>query len=242
MTSFFYPYPPLKKGVLVRRYQRFLADIQLDSGEMITAHCPNTGPMLGVCQAGSPVYVSQSDNSKRKYAYTWELIAVAESWVGINTSLPNKVIKNMLLSQALPELKGQYETVRSEVPYGQLGKSRIDFLLGHPHQKSSYVEVKNTTLSHNNCALFPDTVTTRGQKHLQELMALLPHHQAIMLYFINRGDCTEFAPGDEFDPSYGQLLRQAIALGVKVLPCRFEVSPRGLSYQGLASLKPLGLE
>jgi sugar fermentation stimulation protein A len=235
-NQFFYPYPPLILGKLQKRYKRFFADIELETGEMITAHCPNTGPMTGVCQIGNLVYVSQSNNPKRKLAYTWEMIQIQDTWVGVNTNLPNQVIKQALTQKIFPELADLYDTVKSEVPYGQDRKSRIDFLLSQSGQPDIYLEVKNTTLAQNQLALFPDTVTTRGQKHLEELTALLPSARSVMLYFINRGDCSEFSPGDEFDPHYGQLLRQGISQGLMVLPCRFEVSPQGLRYLGLAQL------
>lgn len=235
-NQFFYPYPPLILGKLQKRYKRFFADIELETGEMITAHCPNTGPMTGVCQIGNLVYVSHSNNPKRKLAYTWEMIQIQDTWVGVNTNLPNQVIKQALTQKIFPELADLYDTVKSEVPYGQDRKSRIDFLLSQSGQPDIYLEVKNTTLAQNQLALFPDTVTTRGQKHLEELAALLPSARSVMLYFINRGDCSEFSPGDEFDPHYGQLLRQGISQGLMVLPCRFEVSPQGLRYLGLAQL------
>ncbi|MEM9452422.1 MAG: DNA/RNA nuclease SfsA [Cyanobacteria bacterium P01_E01_bin.6] len=213
-----YPYPSLLSGVLVKRYKRFLADIQLDSGEMITAHCPNTGPMTGVCKIGSKVWVSQSDNPDRKLKYTWELIEAHDTsptWVGVNTALPNRVIKSALASHVIPEI-GKYATIRPEVKYGKDKKSRIDFLLADgPHP--IYVEVKNTTWVQGSLALFPDTVTERGQKHLRELMDLDADAQAVMLYFINRGDCSKFSPGDSADPTYGQLLREALDKGVIVL-------------------------
>lgn len=234
--DFFYPYPPLIAGTLVKRYKRFLADIELSSGEVVTAHCPNTGPMTGVCEIGAPVYLSQSDNPKRKLAYTWEIIRIGQTWVGVNTGLPNRVIKEALAARALPSLVGDYENFKPEVPYGQNKKSRIDFLLTKPDFPSIYVEVKNTTLAQGELALFPDTETTRGQKHLRELMDLLPDRRAVMLYFINRGDCTDFAPGDAYDATYGQLFRQAIAMGVEVMPCRFEVSPEGVKFLGMATM------
>jgi sugar fermentation stimulation protein A len=232
--DFFYAYAPLQSGTLLKRYKRFFADIQLDSGEVITAHCPNTGPMTGVCQVGAPVQVSHHPSPKRKLAYTWELIQVGATWVGVNTSLPNRVIKRALEQQIFPELAGHYETIRSEVPYGQDQKSRIDFLLEHPDQPPIYVEVKNTTLAQGSLALFPDTVTTRGQKHLLDLMGVMPQAKAVMLYFINRGDCTEFAPGQAYDPRYAELLQQGQGQGLHILPCCFEVSPQGIHYRGLA--------
>lgn len=235
-----YQYPPLIPGILQKRYKRFLADIELESGEIITAYCANTGAMTGVCTPGSPVQVSKSDNPNRKLAYTWELIQVHDTWVGINTALPNQVVKLALENKIFPELAAEYDQIRPEFPYGKDKKSRVDFLLTSRDELKPdiYIEVKNTTLSQGNVALFPDAVTSRGQKHLQELMALLPQAKPIMLYFINRGDCSYFAPGDSADPVYGELLREAIAKGVEILPCIFRVTPAGISYLGLAEFIP----
>ena len=232
-----YTYPPMIEGKLVSRYKRFFADIKLPTGELITAHCPNTGPMTGVCHIGNRVMVSRSDSKTRKLAYTWELIEVHDNdrpvWCGVNTGLPNKVAKAAIAQKLIPGLT-DYVTLRSEVAYGQ-EKSRVDLLL-ETTGKSVYVEVKNTTWTDGTLALFPDTVTTRGQKHIRELAALLPEARSVMLYFINRGDCSRFSPGDERDPEYGQLLRDAVAKGLEVLPCRFEVTPEGITYLGLAEL------
>lgn len=271
MQDWIYHYPTLETGILLRRYKRFFADIQLTSGEVITAHCPNTGPMTDVSTPGSLVQVSYSNNPKRKLPYTWEMIQVNDNqptWVGINTGLPNRIVKLALEQQVIPELVDACSEIRCEVPYGKDLKSRIDFLLaGNPvntvtqgellvtpsdvsanlqystqllciesDRRPIYLEVKNTTWAEGTVALFPDTVTTRGQKHLRELMAVVPKARAVMLYFINRGDCTHFAPGDMGDPVYGQLLREAVVQGVEVLPCRFDVTPQGIRYLGLAEL------
>ena len=240
MIDWLYNYPTLYPGILLKRYKRFFADVQLDSGKVVTAHCPNTGPMTGVSTIGSAVQVSKSDNPNRKLAYTLELIQVNDNqaaWVGVNTALPNRDIKLALEKRLVPEL-GEYEQVKGEVVYGKDRKSRIDFYLtGSSEQRPIYLEVKNTTWCQGTLALFPDTETTRGQKHLRELMEVLPASRSVMLYFINRGDCVEFAPGDSTDPVYGQLLREAIKLGLEVLPCRFDISPEGIRYLGLAKLK-----
>ncbi|AFZ32711.1 Sugar fermentation stimulation protein A [Gloeocapsa sp. PCC 7428] len=231
-----YHYPTLYPGVLLKRYKRFFADVQLASGEVVTAHCPNTGPMTGICQPGSAVQVSYSDNPKRSLKYTWEMILVNDNeptWVGVNTSLPNRIVKLALEENLFP--LGSYDNIRFEVPYGADKKSRVDFVL--TGDRTTYIEVKSTTWVHGRTGLFPDTETTRGQKHLRELTALIPASDAVMLYFINRGDCTAFAPGDSADPIYGQLLRAAIALGLKILPCRFNITPAGIEYLGLAELK-----
>jgi sugar fermentation stimulation protein A len=236
--NFLYVYPPLERGILRQRYKRFFADVELTNGEMVTAHCANTGPMTGICELGAPVYLSKSHNPKRKLAYTWEMIQIGETWVGVNTGLPNRVFKLALEQHLIPELAGQYTHIQTEVPYGRDRKSRVDFVLTDEQgERPIYLEVKNTIYTQGQLALFPDTVTTRGQKHLRELMELPAPATAIMLYFINRDDCTHFAPGDRLDPTYGQLLRLAIAQGVKVLPCRFAVSPQGVRYLGLAPLQ-----
>ncbi|MEZ2239864.1 MAG: DNA/RNA nuclease SfsA [Microcoleus anatoxicus] len=238
MSDFIYTYPPLLPGILIKRYKRFFADIELDSGEIITAHCPNTGPMTDVYLPGNPVFVSPSDNPKRKLAYTWELIKVCDTvptWVGVNTGLPNRVIKLALQLRLFPEL-GNYSVIQPEVVYGQDKKSRVDFVLTG-EDNSIFIEVKNTTWAKEELALFPDTVTERGQKHLRELMEVVRlGSRAVMLYFINRGDCTDFAPGDSADRLYGELFRQAINVGVEILPCRFDVTPEGIRYLGLAKL------
>ena len=238
-TDWIYPHPTLYSGTLVKRYKRFFADILLEDGAIVTAHCPNTGPMTGVYVPGNRVLVSHNPSPKRTLAYTWELMELTDTnpvWVGANTALPNRVIKAALAERLFPQL-GHYDAIQSEVPYGEDKKSRIDFLLTCEDGKPIYIEVKNTTWAQGSLALFPDTVTTRGQKHLRELTALIPHARAVMLYFINRGDCTHFAAGDSADPVYGQLLREAIAQGVEVLPCRFEQSTEGVRYLGLAELQ-----
>ena len=257
MTDFLYRYPSLYSGTLIKRYKRFFADVKLDSGEIVTAHCPNTGPMKGVYIPGNPVQLSKTDNPKRKLAYTWEMIQLNDNdeptWVGVNTGLPNKIIKIALQKHIFPEL-GNYGEVKSEVVYGKDRKSRVDFCLFPAKElatvdktlnqslltddsSSIYLEVKNTTWTDKRLALFPDTETTRGQKHLRELMALLPQNRGVMLYFINRSDCSHFAPGDIADPLYGKLLRQAVSMGLEVLPCRFATTPQGVKYLGLAELQ-----
>ncbi len=238
--SYLYEYQSLVSGILIKRYKRFLADIELDTGEIVTAHCANTGPMIGVCEAGSQVMLSKSDNPKRKLAYSWELIAVGETnpvWVGINTALPNKVIKIALQQHLIPELAHQYDVVKSEVKFGQDRKSRVDFVLTDTESDiETYVEVKNTTLAEDGVALFPDTVTTRGQKHLRELMALPAETKKVMLYFINRSDCELFDAAEKYDRTYAQLFTEAISKGVSILPIRFDVTPKGVKYLGKAKI------
>ncbi|HIK37827.1 MAG TPA: DNA/RNA nuclease SfsA [Geminocystis sp. M7585_C2015_104] len=225
-------------GVLLRRYKRFLADVRLESGEVVTAHCANTGPMLGVCEVGSRVMVSLSNSSKRKLPYTWEMIEVNGTWVGVNTTLPNNIVKMALQRKLIPELAHQYTQVKSEVRLGNQSSTRIDFCLTKEQEPPIYLEVKNTTLAERGVAFFPDATTGRGQKHLQELIALTQSRQAkaVMLYFINRGDCKYFDVGRKYDPVYGQLFQQARECGVEILPCRFQVTPEGVRYLGLAEI------
>ncbi|AFY74577.1 sugar fermentation stimulation protein [Synechococcus sp. PCC 7502] len=238
-------YPPLIGGTLVKRYKRFFADIELSNGEIVTAHCANTGPMTGICTIGSSVYLSQSSDPKRKLKYTWEIIDVNGIWVGVNTSLPNKIIGSMLDRHLLPELE-PYDSFKPEVAYGS-EKSRIDFLLTHAHNDSNqdskkltttytktYLEVKNTTWHDGNIALFPDTVTTRGQKHLRELMGVIAQNtKSAIVYFINRSDCDDFRAGKQADPEYAQLLDEAMIAGVKVLPYRFHITPQSVEFLGI---------
>ncbi|WP_299489792.1 DNA/RNA nuclease SfsA [Acaryochloris sp. IP29b_bin.137] len=241
MSDWLYQYPPLLAGKLIKRYKRFLADVELDTGEVVTAHCPNTGPMTGLSAPHSRIQVSKSNNPKRKLAYTWELIEVCDThptWVGVNTQIPNLVVKNLLQDRLLPAL-GDYDQIQSEVRYGQ-EKSRIDFLLTGTTQPT-YIEVKSTTWAIGQQALFPDTVTTRGQKHIRELMSVLSEARACLLFFINRSDCTTFAPGDQADPEYGKLLREAVSAGVELFPCRFEITPAGIRYLGLATADGMSL-
>jgi sugar fermentation stimulation protein A len=229
-------YPPLLKGILVKRYKRFFADIELTSGELVTAHCPNTGPMTSVSTVGSLVYISTANDPKRKLKYTWEMIDVNGIWIGINTSLPNKIIGSMLDRHLLPELE-PYQSFKPEVTYG-VEKSRIDFLLTNALESTkTYVEIKNTTWHEGKVALFPDTVTTRGQKHLRELISIIDQNtKSALIYFINRSDCDRFRAGEEADPEYAKLLNLAIDAGVKILPYRFHISPESVEFLGIANI------
>ena len=220
----FYPRAELTRGTLIRRYKRFLADIRLADGTEITAHCPNPGSMLRVGVPDRPVAVSHSDNPARKLAYTWEMIELDGGWVGVHTGRTNALVEEALRAGDIAELRG-FTALRREVP---VGDSRLDFLLGFEGDALCYVEVKNVTLTdEGHRAIFPDSVTARGQKHLRELMGLAAAgHRAVMLFLVNRGDCDEFGPADDLDPEYGKLLRQAAARGVEVLSYAATVSPQ----------------
>jgi len=205
----------LIKGKLVKRYKRFLADVELENGETVTAHCANSGSMLSVKEAGSTVWLSPSNNPKRKLKYTWELIEIAGHNVGINTSHPNKIVEEAILAGQIEELTG-YEKLRREVKYGQ--NSRIDILLEDAAKPACYVEVKNVTLRRGDQADFPDAVTARGAKHLRELGDMVEEgHRAVMFYLVQRPDCTLMDIARDIDPTYDSELKTAIKRGVEVI-------------------------
>jgi sugar fermentation stimulation protein A len=208
-------WPELTPGTLIRRYKRFLADVRLENGATVTAHCPNSGSMKACCQPGRPVYLSFHDNPKRKLKYTWELIHMPASLVGVNTQVPNRLTAHAIASGDVAELNG-YETVRREVKAGS--NSRIDILLSSPGRRPCYVEVKNCTLVTDGAATFPDAVTVRGQKHLMELRDLVAAGcRCAMFFLIQRMDADWFAPADHIDPEYGRKLRKASQNGVEII-------------------------
>jgi sugar fermentation stimulation protein A len=214
---------PLIPGILLSRNKRFLADIKLDSGEIVTAHCPNSGSMKGCKQPGSRVFLSYHDKPSRKLKYTWELVEANHTWVGINTGHPNKLVMEAIQNKQIKELTG-YPHIKSEVKLG--AHSRIDLVLENSDE-ICYVEVKNVTLIENGQARFPDAVTERGQKHLRELMNVVEKgHRAVMFFVVQREDSNSFAPADDIDPTYGKLLRKAVTSdGVEALVYQAKVSP-----------------
>jgi sugar fermentation stimulation protein A len=215
---------PLIPGHLIRRYQRFLADVRLADGGTVTAHSPNTGALLGCQDPGSPVWLWRSDNPKRKYPLTWELVRVAGgALVGINTARSNPLVREAIENRVLAELSG-YHALRSEVRYG-IENSRIDLLLER-HGARCYCEVKNVTAAvDRGVALFPDAVSARGSKHLRELMAMVREgHRAVIVFCVQREDAKELRPADAIDPEYGQTLRAAMAAGVEALAYRAQVT------------------
>lgn len=208
-------WPPLIRGTLIRRYKRFLADVRLADGKTVTAHCPNSGSMKACCQPDRPVYLSFHDNPKRKLKYTWELIDMPTSLVGVNTQIPNRLTAHAIKTGDVDELKG-YETVRREVKAGK--NSRLDILLEASDRRPCYVEVKNCTLVEDGLATFPDAVTIRGQKHLETLQDLVTAGcRCVMFYLVQRMDATRFAPADDIDSEYGKKLRRAADNGVEIL-------------------------
>lgn len=207
---------PLIKGTLVKRYKRFLSDIELENGEIVIAHCANSGSMMGLKEPGYPVWLSESDNPKRKLKYSWELVQTETAMVGINTSHPNKIVAQAIQSGQIPELAG-YDNLRPEVKYGQ--NSRIDILLEKNEGLKCYVEVKNVTLlRQKGAAEFPDSVTARGTKHLNELSDMVAEgHRAVMFYLVQRDDSITFSIASDIDPTYANALEKARSAGVEVL-------------------------
>lgn len=217
---------PTQGGRLIKRYKRFLADIELDDGQTITAHCPNTGSLLGCKEPGSRVVVRDSQDPKRKLRYSFQAIEVDGTLVNVDTGFPNQVVFEAIRDKKVPALRG-YGSARREVKYGS--NSRIDVLLEDPRKGLCYVEVKNTTWAQGKLALFPDAVTERGLKHLGELEGVVADgHRAVQFFFISRSDVTRFSPADEVDPAYGEGLRRAAAAGVEILAYSARVTPTSL--------------
>jgi sugar fermentation stimulation protein A len=221
---------PLVRGVLLRRYKRFLADIRLLDGTEITAHCPNPGAMLGLAEPGLEVWLLPSADARRRLAWSWELVKSGDHLVGINTARPNGLAAEALASDRIPELGG-YPAIRREVAYGE--RSRVDLLLSAPGRPICYVEVKNVHLRRGTAAEFPDCVTARGARHLGELAAATrAGHRAVMLYVVQRGDCRSFRIAADLDPLYDEAVRQARAAGVETLCYTCRVTLEGIEIDG----------
>ncbi len=219
-------WPELVCGTLIRRYKRFLADVKLDNGQTVTAHCPNTGSMKGCCEPGRAVYLSVHDNPRRKLKFTWELIQMPASLVGVNTQVPNRLVYESVKAGSVPELAG-YREVAREVKIS--ANSRIDLGLSGNGRRPCYVEIKNCTLVEDDTALFPDAVTARGLKHLHELEARAKSGcRAVMFYFIQRMDARVFRPADHIDGDYGRQLRHAAAHGVEILAYDVTIDLNGI--------------
>lgn len=215
--------PPLIEAKILKRYKRFLSDIELKSGEIICAHVPNTGSMTSCWDVGWNVYLSKSDNPKRKLPYTLEMTHNGKSLISVNTALTNKLVKEALDLKKIHELS-DYDQIK---PEKKVLDSRIDFFLTTQGLPDAYVEVKNVTLkAAEDIVQFPDAVSTRGQKHLKDLIQLKEQgHRAVMLYVVNREDAKKFSPADQIDPEYGKLLREAKAKGVEILVYQSKLTP-----------------
>ena len=205
----------LVKGVLVRRYKRFLADVTLEDGRLVTAHTPNTGSMLACSQPGRPVWLSPQDRPDRKLKYTWEVIEMPKGRVGVNTGVPNRLVKIAALAGKIPDLAG-YDLGRAEVKTS--AHSRLDLVLEAENRRTCYIEIKNCTLVEDRIAYFPDAVTSRGRKHLDELAGLAAQgNRAVIFFLVQRTDAAEFRPADHIDPEYGRTLREVKKQGVEAL-------------------------
>lgn len=212
---------PLIHGTLIKRYKRFLTDVKLDDGIEVIAHCTNSGSMKTCIEEGAEVYLSPAKDPKRKTKFTWEMIKINGDWVGINTSHPNLIAYEAIKKGEIKQLQG-YDHVQREV---KTGNSRIDIMAQNKHE-TCFIEVKNVTMKDGNHARFPDAVTTRGKKHLDELMALKKEGiRAVMLYIIQRSDVEIFAPAHDIDPDYANTLKKAYKEGVEIIPLQVKVSP-----------------
>ncbi len=219
---------PLVPARLIRRYKRFLADCTLEDGRRVTAHCANPGSMLGLAEPGTKIWLEPNDDPNRKLKYGWRLVDHENGhFTGVDTSVPNRALRAALSDRAIPELAA-YDTVRAEVKYGRA--SRIDFLLGAPDLPDAYVEVKSVTLSRRaGLAEFPDSVTKRGTKHLGELAEMArAGHRAILLYLVQRTDCTAFGLARDIDPGYAAAFETARAQGVQTLCFGTHITPQGI--------------
>ncbi len=216
---------PLVPGTLIRRYKRFFADVQLEDGREVTAHCPNTGPMTSVCDPGSRVWLEPNDDPKKKLKFGWRLLEQSPGqFTGVDTSLPNRMVKEALSEERVPGLAGYYD-ILPEQKYGS--NSRIDFLLRRDGRRDAYVEVKSVTLCRApGLAEFPDTVTDRGRKHLEDLREVArAGHRAVMLYLVQRTDCTRVTLAEDLDPAYVAAFRAARADGMEVITLGCALSP-----------------
>ena len=223
---------PLQEGILLRRYKRFLADVQLSDGSIVTLHCPNTGSMLNCADPGNRVWFSISDNSKRKYPGTWEISETAAGHhIGINTGRANALVREAMENGLIRSL-GEYRRIQAEVRYG-VEKSRIDFLLGDSRDGTPdcYVEVKSVTLMlEEGIGAFPDAVTVRGLKHLRELIAMREQgHRAMLLFCVQHSGIQQVCPADHIHPQYGELLRAAAGAGVEILAMAAEFTEDGIA-------------
>jgi sugar fermentation stimulation protein A len=237
---------PLVPGRLIRRYKRFLSDVELADGAVITAHCPNPGSMMGLAEPGMAVWLSRSDNPTRKLAWSWELVAPergeADLLVGINTGRPNALVAAAIEDGRVAELAG-YQQLRREVRYGE--GSRIDLLLESPQppdrRPPCYVEIKSVTLKRGaRSAEFPDAVTARGTRHLDELARMVAQGaRAVLFFLVQRRDCADLAIAADIDPAYARAFRAARDAGVEIIAYDCDISPTAIRLGGRLPLAPL---
>ena len=219
---------PLISGKLVKRYKRFMADVALVNGDIVTSHCANTGAMIGVQEPGSEVWLSPARNPNRKLKYTWELVRVGDGLVGINTAHPNTIVAEAIESEKIPELAG-YGAIRREVKYGE--NSRIDILLSGEGKPDCYVEIKNVHLMRNKgVAEFPDSVSTRAAKHQNELKNMVQQGaRAMTVYLCQREDCDTFRLADDIDPNYAEAVGIAKDHGVEAVCYNCVLTPKSIN-------------
>lgn len=221
--------PPLRQGVLIRRYKRFLADIESADGELLTIHCANTGSMRNCLAPGTPVWYSCSANSKRKYPHTWEIATTpAGHLAGINTGRANALVREAIERDMVPALTG-YHSLQAEVRFGH-ERSRIDFM-ALQHGADVYIEVKNVTLCESdNLGFFPDSVSVRGTKHLRELSAMVrAGHRAMLIYCVQHSGITSVAPAKHIDAAYSDAFAEALQTGVEVVALGASISPQKIT-------------
>lgn len=224
---------PLIHGKLIKRYKRFLADIKLDSGEVVTAHCTNSGSMKTCIEHDAEVYLTPVDDPKRKTKYTWEMIKINGDWVGINTGIPNVLVYEAIQNKTIQGLNA-YSEVKREVKFED---SRFDVFAKNEHE-TCFVEVKNVSMKEGEYARFPDAVTTRGKKHLEALIRVKElGMRALMFYVIQRSDVSIFGTAYNIDPEYAKALKKAVDKGVEVLAYQAKVTPWGIDL-----LKPLPID
>lgn len=229
---------PLQRGRLIRRYKRFLADVMLDDGREVTAHVANPGAMLGVSAPGLPVWLEPNDDPKRALRFAWRLAELDGGWAGVDASLPNRLVREALAAGGVPALAG-YTAFRPEAPTGKA--SRIDFLATSPGLPDAWLEVKNVHLCRRpGLAEFPDCVTARGARHLEDLAALVATGaRAIMLYVVQRTDCAAMTLAADLDPGYARAFAAARAAGVEAHAQGTTISPVGVALAGpLAFVAP----
>jgi len=225
--------PPLTHGILHRRYKRFLADITLDDGREIVAHCPNTGRMTSCWHPGAPVQVSHSDNPKRKLAWTLERVDMGRGWIGVHTGRVNEIIAEAITAGGIDSLTG-YQTLKREVTFNtDAHRARLDIQLTDGKVADAWVEVKNATLLVGNHVQFPDAVTERGLKHLDVLAEIVAQgNRGVLVFAINRPEGACFSAADSVDPAYGRRLREVIELGVEVIAPRLVHRSQSISVEG----------
>lgn len=220
---------PLVPARLIRRYKRFLADMRLEDGREVTAHCANPGSMMGLAEEGLKCWLEPNDDPRKKLKFGWRLVDHENGhFTGVDTSLPNRALKSALMARDLPELAG-YPMVRPEVKYGT--NSRVDFLLSGDGLPDAYVEVKSVTLCRQpGLAEFPDSVTARGAKHLAELSDMAAQgHRAVLLFLVQRTDAQQVGVAGDIDPTYARAFDAARAAGVEVLAYGTDIAPEGVT-------------